>query len=192
MEPALTEGIASLQKPILIPRVLHFLQESNEATLSDMISQGMNRRTADSSLRKMAESGLVDFTKRSAFPEFKKVFRLTPKGLRIVPFLAHLEKELRSCSGGEIGCISELPKGCMPILVHKFNNPNHGISRIIKELRMSPSQINLCLKYLVDRGVLSKEERKAGNRIVSSYSVSDKGCDVAIAAHALDRALKGL
>jgi DNA-binding PadR family transcriptional regulator len=140
----------------------------------------------------LEDTGLIGFTERRRFPRFKKAYYLTEKGDRIMPYLIHLEKELSSCSGKGIGCISVMPKGCIPILIHMLNNPTSGVSRIIKELGISPSQVYLCLKYMVEKGVLSTEKRDASKRIVTTYRLSNEGYHAAIAADSLDRALKEL
>jgi DNA-binding MarR family transcriptional regulator len=188
---SMSEGIVSLQKSRLIPRALHFLHENYEMSPSEMISHGMNRRTLESSLDKMSEIGLVGFKEHSTFPRFGRTYHLTEKGVRIIPFLTHLEDQLRLCSEGEIECISRLPKGCLEILVHKLHNPNHGVTRVRRELEMSPSQIYVCLDFMIEKEIILREKRRASNRVASSYRLSKRGTDVAIAAHALNGILIG-
>lgn len=176
----------------MISKVLHYLQENYEANPSKMISQGWNRRTIESSLDKMKDMGLVDFTEVSAFPRFENVYHLTSKGEGIMPFLGHLERELRSCLGTEGGCISDMPKWCMPILIQMLRNRDHGVSRIIKQLELSPSQVYRCMRFMEESDILQREEREAGRRIISVFALSEKGIHVAIAADALDKALRGI
>jgi DNA-binding MarR family transcriptional regulator len=190
VNPILKEGIASIQRPVLIPRVLHYLHENYEANPLEIISQGWNRRTIESSLDKMKDLGLVNFTEVSAFPCFEKRFHLTDKGERVMPFLGHLERELGLCLGAEGGCINDMPKWCMPILVQMLRNRDHGVSRIIKQLELSPSQAYRCLRFMEESDILQREGREVGKRVDSVHVFSEKGIHVAIAADALDKALR--
>jgi DNA-binding PadR family transcriptional regulator len=156
-----------------------------------MLSEGWNRKTTEASLSKLEELDLVGIEKRGSFPRFEKAYYLTDRGEYVVDFVRHLEKELSSTFRMELEEFSELPKGCMPILVSMNRRGYEGISRLLEKLNMSPHQAYRCLDSMESHGILLRGECRRGKKRISSYCLSERGLYVAVAVDALDRALEG-
>jgi DNA-binding HxlR family transcriptional regulator len=184
------EGVGSFEKPKLALRVLLFLRRNGKTGVLNMLPEGWNRKTAVSSLMKLEELNLVSMETHKSFPRFEKRYCLTQKGEYVANFVRHLEAELSSSFGMDLDDLSNLPKGCLPILVYILSRRYQGISRMLNELNISPHQTYRCLSSMESRGILCREEHHSGKRIVSSYCLSENGVLVAVAVDALDKALK--
>lgn len=185
------EGVGSFEKPKLALRVLLFLRRNGKTSVLNMLSEGWNRKTTEASLRKLEELDLVGIEKRESFPRFEKAYYLTDRGGYVADFVRHLKKELSSTFGMELEEFSRLPKGCMPILVSMHRRGYEGISRMLKRLNLSPHQAYRCLDSMKSNGILIREKCQRGKRMVSFYSLSERGLSLAVAVDALDRALEG-
>ena len=183
------EGVASIERPNLALGILLFLQRNYKATLSDMISRGWNRRTLETTLRKLKKLGLLEVEPHKSFPYFKKKYVLTMKGGYIANFVNHLEYVLKSRLECEVEELSTFPKGCMRILVHMHRKGWGGIAKILEQMKISPNQAYRCLDFMTTKGILSKEEYQRGKQTISSYSLSEIGVHIAVTMDALDRAL---
>jgi predicted transcriptional regulator len=183
-------GIVSIERPVLTLPILLFLQNGYRDTLSGMTSLGWNRRTVEGSLERLKELQLVNHETRSSFPKFEKRYFLTGAGEHIAVFVRHMEKELELCSECGIEDLLVFPKGCLSIAVHILRNDWIGVTKMIDDLSLSPTQVYRCLNILVDKKVLSKHEEHRGNQRFSRFCLTEKGNHLAIATEALDRALR--
>jgi DNA-binding HxlR family transcriptional regulator len=184
------EGIASVERPTLALGILLFLQRNCKATLSDMISEGWNRRTLETTLRKLRDLELLEVESSKSFPYFKKEYILTLRGGYIANFVNHMEYVLKSRLECGVEDLSTFPKGCVRILVHIHRRGWDGIANILEQVRISPNQAYRCLEFLAKKGILTKEEHQRGKQVFSSYSLSNVGVHIAVTVDALDRALR--
>lgn len=183
-------GIDLVERPVLTMRVLLFLHENKEATLSDMLSEGWNRRTTEASLNKAGGLKLIESAQIGSFPRFEKRYHLTGKGKYTAKYVRLLEREAELCLRSEDDDFCRFPKGCLPLLAHLCRREVNRISNIHAETNIWPTQLYKCLSFLEARGIVLKSEEMRGKRTVSSFAISDVGIPLAVAADALDRALR--
>ena len=183
-------GVAAIERPVLALEVLQFLKKHNNTCMSEMVSEGWNKRTLASTLKKLRDVQLIEVEPRGSFPTFEKTCHLTDRGDYVAHFVIHLEEELISSSGMDLDEFSRLPKGCMVILILILQRGYQGISRVIEELGISPHQIYRCLSSMESKGILYRQEHQKGRRTVSSFHLSERGISVAVAVDALDKALR--
>jgi DNA-binding PadR family transcriptional regulator len=183
-------GVALVERPVLTMRVLLFLQERRGATLSDMMQRGWNRCTTEASLRKAVSYDLIERQSEGSFPRFRKTYSLTEKGEYVARFVRLLEREADQCLKDSEVDFCRIPKGCLVILANLCRKRVVSISKALRDLSISPNQLYRCLTFMEERGIVSRTEHKMGSRIISTFTLSEKGFSLAAIADALDSALQ--
>lgn len=154
-----------------------------------MISKGWNKRTLTASLQKLEDVGLIEIEGGGSFPRFENKYALNRKGGYVANIASHLKSVLESNTGKSMAQLSAFPKGCLPVVVLVLREGWSGISRMIRELNISPNQAYRCLDVLAQEGILVRRVECGRKRRISSYSLSEKGIHIAVVADALDKAL---
>ena len=187
--------IALIEKPVGTICVFTFLHRLKEATITDFIGSGWNRRTTKQSLDKLLKLGLVDRMETSRFPRFEKKYRLTPSGVYVSKFVGMVKEACDKHERFSLEKVSRSPKGCMRLLVHFSREGWEGISDLTKKTQLSANQAYKCLRALENVGVLAMKRRKRGRAEILSCKLTSDGSRTSLCFDALestlDRALRG-
>ena len=181
--------IALIERPVGTLAVFTFLHKRGEATISDFVNSGWNRRTVERSLKKLLKLAFVRRKKVSRFPRFEKRYSLTQSGIYVARFANMLREACNQQKSHSLDDLLRSPKGCMQVFVYLSRKGWRGISDLLKETGLSANQAYKCLKKLDAEGYLSIELEKTRRTRMLSCKLTAKGNRVSIILDALDMAL---
>lgn len=182
--------IALVEKPVGTLRVLTFLHEFEKATMTDFITSGWNRRTIEQSLKRLMSLGLIEKTKISQFPRFKKEYGLTSSGVYVAKYAEMARDACRELGGLSFREALGFPKGCMRILVYLSRREWRGTSELLKETELSANQIYRCLSALEKEGFIVVERESIRKKVILSCGHAPRIGKLLMSFDALDGALE--
>ena len=182
--------IAHVERPVGTLNVFIFLHNSKDATMTDFISAGWNRRTIERSLKRLVKLDLVDKRQTSRFPRFEKRYSLTPSGTYVARFADTLKETCERCARYSFEEMKNLPKGSMPLLVYFSRREWQGISDVLKETGLSANQAYKCLRALEKAAILSIEQQDGRRTRILSCKLTSMGSRISLVVDALASALE--
>ena len=182
-------GVALVERPVGTLTVFTFLYERTEASISDFISSGWNRTTIRRSLGRLLSLELIQMSKTSRFPRFKKMYTLTSSGSYLAGYVRLAEEVCKGCGLFSLEEISRLPKGCLRVIVHFSRRGWHGLSSLLKDTQLSAKQAYRCLATLEEKGVLVIQRKREERERILACRLRPEASRVSLVFDALDGAL---